>query len=124
MKRTTKFRDCGENIYTGANAVKMFNSGIATDTWYNGMSQYDFATYKPKDPLNTVASDQFTQLVWKNILTVSFGIRDKTVVAWYCKPQNTGGNTPRTKSAFMQNVQKVCVMGAGSGKWNMCYNER
>lgn len=29
-KRSLNFRECGENIYTGTDAIKMFNSGIAT----------------------------------------------------------------------------------------------
>jgi hypothetical protein len=55
--RSTKFRDCGENVYTGTDAVKLFNSALATNDWYDGMSEYDFATYKPKNQYAPDASD-------------------------------------------------------------------
>jgi hypothetical protein len=118
--RPSKFRECGENIYEGADRVKTFLSGIATDDWYNGWNDYNFEEYKPKNAFDTYESDQFTQLVWKRTQSVGFGIRGNTVVAWYCD----AGNTPRTESAFMQNVSKVCVQGTGQNIWNVCYNER
>jgi hypothetical protein len=70
---------------------------------------YNFDEHKPKNDYDTANSDQFSQLVWKQNENIGFGIRGNTVVAWYCN----GGNTPRTKSAFMQNVSKVCVQGEG-----------
>jgi len=108
--RHIKYRECGQNVYTGVDVVKLFLSGLATTNWYNGISDYDFENNKAKNQYDTTTSDAFTQLVWKQTETVGFGIRDNTVVAWYCK----GGNTPRTASAFMQNVSRVCVQGTGA----------
>lgn len=103
--------------------AEMFTTGQATDDWYDNWNSYDFKENRAKIGAED-KSDKFTQLVWRSLDTVSFGIRDQTVVAWYCKTKKVGGNSPRTKSAFMQNVQKKCVEGFGAARWNMCYNER
>lgn len=40
--RPLAFRECGENIFTGDDAVKAFTTDAATDKWYAGLSDYNF----------------------------------------------------------------------------------
>ena len=121
-RRPSAFRECGENVFTAADASTAFTTAAATADWYAGNVDYDFAANKPKSATVKANSDQFTQVVWKGTGRVGFGIRDKTVVAWYCER----GNWPRTESAFRKNVQKNCIEGNKKDKteWNICYNER
>lgn len=58
--RNTKYRECGQNVYTGVDVVKLFLSGLATTNWYNGISDYDFENHKPKNQYDTTTSDAFT----------------------------------------------------------------
>jgi len=62
-------------------------------------------------------------LVWKGSpgKKVGFGVKGKTVYAWYCP----AGNTPETADAFKKNVftageASLCV----DDKVNICYNKR
>ena len=49
-KRPAAYRDCGENIYTSTDRLRLFTSSLATDGWYAGSAQYDFAKHQPKNP--------------------------------------------------------------------------
>lgn len=53
----------------------MFTTGQATDDWYDNWNSYDFKENRAKIGAED-KSDKFTQLVWRSLDTVSFGIRD------------------------------------------------
>lgn len=46
--RPKDFRECGQNIFTGATAVAAFTTAAATDDWYAGHVDYDFSKHAPK----------------------------------------------------------------------------
>jgi hypothetical protein len=58
--RPAAWRDCGENVFTTTERERVFTATLATEGWYAGAAQYDFATHAPKNPQVTRKSDQFT----------------------------------------------------------------
>jgi len=58
--RPKDFRECGQNIFTGATAVAAFTTAAATDDWYAGHADYDFAKHAPKSDAKKANSDEFT----------------------------------------------------------------
>lgn len=116
-----KLRECGESVFTSVETLRLLTAALATEGWYAGIAQYDFANHRGRSPQTRTYADQFTQMVWASTKQVGFGVRGDTVVAWYCAK---GGNTPRTASQFKQNVNPVCISGAGDQKWYSCYNKQ
>jgi hypothetical protein len=58
--RPAAYRECGENVFTTTERERVFTATLATEGWYAGAAQYDFATHAPKNPAATRESDQFT----------------------------------------------------------------
>lgn len=58
--RPAAYRECGENVFTTTERERVFTATLATEGWYAGAAQYDFATHAPKNPQVTRESDQFT----------------------------------------------------------------
>ena len=48
---------------------------------------------------------KFTQMVWKNTSKVGFGVKDSTVIAWYCASKGNVGGAEDYKA----NVGKPCI---------------
>jgi hypothetical protein len=64
-QRAAAYRECGENVYTTstlteAGRLSLFTTDAATDGWYAGSAQYDFAAHRPTNAGVTQQSDQFT----------------------------------------------------------------
>jgi hypothetical protein len=84
--------NCGENVFEQTDPSKRADSAVrddATDAWYAGNADYDFATNAPKTPSDFASkqrSDRFTRLVWKGSTKAGFGIskEGRFIVAWYC----------------------------------------
>jgi hypothetical protein len=59
-ERSLDYRNCGENIYTGTNQLNAFTTNAATEDWYAGWTDYDFAAHQPKSDAVKDNSDEFT----------------------------------------------------------------
>lgn len=95
----------------------------ASQAWYLGNKYYNFNAGRASSSDQTKSAYQFTQIVWKGSAgkLVGFGIKDKTVIAWYCP----AGNAPNDAVTFKANVFKagnadLCV----SDTVNQCYNKK
>ena len=116
---------CAENVFEQTDPSKRANSAIrddATDAWYAGNADYDFATHRPKSPDNQLSlqrSNMYTQLAWKASTKAGFGIskEGRFIVMWVCDAK---GNVPDTAAAFQANVIKNCINADGV---NTCYND-
>lgn len=59
-ERPLAFRDCGQNVFTGSDAVQAFTTGAATDNWYAGYTDYNFERNAPRSDNVMANSDEFT----------------------------------------------------------------
>jgi len=114
------YASCGENVFGLTDLTKLsdvYLTNLATDTWFEGRRQYNFeqGVANGDDPATVKASNQFVQVVWAASTKVGFGVKDKYVVAWYCKAAEPG-----SASKSFENVGEVC----NTQGFNKCYNDR
>jgi len=82
--------NCMTNTFEQTDATKvteLVTSNAATDAWYDGMGEFNFATGEPIAPRveeRKKMYEDFTRMMWKKTTKVGFGIRDKWVIARYC----------------------------------------
>jgi len=116
-----KYANCGENVYVLTDLTKLSDvllTNMASNFWYKGINQYDFATNQPKTGINEAQLDQansFQQMVWRGTKRVGFGVFDKYVVAWYCEDKGELSNAIESKA----NVGRICYKHG----YNQCYND-
>ena len=115
------YKKCGENKFVQTDLTKLSAlvlTNIATDTWYNGKDEYNFATGSPKAPGDaekSAKSNAFARVVWKATTKVAFGVQDNYVIAWYCEVAAETTNVALSKL----NVGQVCYLHG----YNKCYND-
>jgi hypothetical protein len=114
------YGNCGENVFGATDLSDLsdvYLTDLATDTWFEGRNEYDFAAGRPNAGSNAAATakmEQFQKMVWKGTTKVAFGVRDKYVVAWYCE----GGDYTNPLES-RANIGKLCDTTGYDG----CYNE-
>jgi len=126
-------------MYTETGTLKavtnLDKNHAATDAWYQtGSPYYDYAKSAPKSGITAAQKSavyDFTRMVWSSTTKVSFGIKGKYVVAWYC---DTIGNafgvkasTTEPAATYKKNVGASCLSfsTATPKTWfNKCYNDR
>lgn len=122
VTKTGAFSKCGQSLYTeptgAAPAVlALLGNTAATTDWYSGGAvNYDYSVGAVKSAGNAAKSALFTQLLWKDSISVGFGLKGKYVIAWYCPKGNTGD-----KANYKKNVGTLCTPTAGDA--NNCFNE-
>lgn len=111
---------CGENVFGATDLSKLsdvYLTDLATNTWFEGRTVYDFAAGRPNAGSNaadTAKMEQFQKMVWKGATKVAFGVKDRYVVAWYC----VGGDYTNPLES-RANIGKLCDTTGYDG----CYNE-
>lgn len=59
--------------------------------------------------------DAFTRMMWREVSSVAFGIKDKYVFAWYCTPLNVvkanavGVKDSEQADEYKKNVYPSCL---------------
>ena len=65
-------------------------------------------------------ANRFTQMIWKDVKKVGFGVKSPWAIAWYC-PKGNQPPVGETGSAdtYKKNVKKTCIEKG----MNVCYNK-
>lgn len=116
-----------DNVWTEADEEKWINlvtSDAATDGWYAGISEYNFATGEAKAPAvvkRYTKYQQFTKMMWKGASKVGFATDGQgNVVGRYCKIDLPSWSGTAAYTKIKANVSPVCIDSTG---YNKCYNE-
>jgi DNA-binding transcriptional regulator/RsmH inhibitor MraZ len=68
--------------------IDLVTRNAATDAWYDGMDEFNFATGEAKAPKveeRNKAFQQFSRMMWAGATKVGFATSGRFVIARYCK---------------------------------------